>query len=242
MVPLVRGDISGRFDFSRRASTTYDSARAQPTLGRLEAEIGEALFVRTPRKIIPTERGEELYKSISQAVDRLERASGQLKGARRKSAIRLGSAIEFFHERLLPTIDGFDHTLIVTFGLTEKLIEQLKQNALDAVIATQKRPLPGIHYLPCYTESFRLVGNSPLQGASKAELEAMRWISYGIELPIIRRFWAVAFGEKPVFYPSMVIPDLRAIPEAVRLGYGISVLPDYLVDGLLSKGELFNGR
>lgn len=189
--------------------------------------------------MIPTERGEELYKTVAQAVDRLERASGQLKGASRKSVIRLGSALEFFHERLLPAINGFDHTLVVTFGLTEKLIDQLKQNALDIVIATQKRPLTGIHYLPCYNESFHLVGNTPLAGKSKTELEAMSWVSYGIELPIIRRFWTIAFGEKPVFYPSMVIPDLHAIREAVRLGYGISVLPHYLIEEDLKMETLY---
>ena len=41
----------------------------------LEAAIGEALFTRTARRMIPTERGALLYNHIVQAVETLEHVS-----------------------------------------------------------------------------------------------------------------------------------------------------------------------
>lgn len=216
-------------------------------LAGLEAEIGEPLFLRTPRRMVPTAAGELLYKQVAQAVDRLERTEGWLKGASRGSVVRLGAPAEYFHEQLLVRLpkDGAGQ-LLVTFGLTGDLLKGLLDQRLDVVIATQKIAMADIQYVRLGEETFRLVGapgsrppfarNDP--ESAKSGLAAMRWISYQLDLPLIRRFWAEAFGEKPAFSPSLVLPDLRSIKEAVVSGLGISVLPDYLVDRDLGEGRL----
>ncbi len=70
-----------------------------------------------------------------------------------------------------------------------------------------------------------------LEIPSKLSLEWLReqpWITYSEDLPIIRRFWRVVFGVRIDTNPKLVIPDLRAIRDAVSYGFGLSVLPDYL--------------
>ncbi|WP_246302497.1 LysR family transcriptional regulator [Paenibacillus plantarum] len=44
-------------------------------LALLEAEVGEPLFTRTARKMIPTERGKELYTLLAPLVESLEEAT-----------------------------------------------------------------------------------------------------------------------------------------------------------------------
>ena len=64
------------------------------------------------------------------------------------------------------------------------------------------------------------------------------WISYGADLPIIRRFWQQSFGRRPDVQPVLFVPDLRAILRAVELGHGISLLPDYLCREALERGRV----
>lgn len=40
-------------------------------LAALEAALGTALFVRTPRRMVPTEQGQALYTQIAPAVEHL---------------------------------------------------------------------------------------------------------------------------------------------------------------------------
>ncbi|MEG4289426.1 LysR substrate-binding domain-containing protein [Microcoleus sp. C2C3] len=53
-------------------------------------------------------------------------------------------------------------------------------------------------------------------------------MAYSAELPIAPRFWRVVFGRRIDLHPKLIIPDLRAIRQAVESGFGFSVLPDYL--------------
>lgn len=50
-------------------------------LASLEAEVGEKLFVRMARKMIPTERGKLLYSEAAPLVEALEKVSADLKTA-----------------------------------------------------------------------------------------------------------------------------------------------------------------
>lgn len=50
-------------------------------------------------------------------------------------------------------------------------------------------------------------------------------MSYGPELPILRRYWRVVFGQRLERRAAVLAPDLRAVREAVAAGAGISVLP-----------------
>ncbi len=131
---------------------------------------------------------------------------------------------------------------ILHFGETRALIEDLEREQLDMVIATQQIASRQVEYHKIDEERFRLVGPPDLEpltmdtsGSEIEQLEtverwltAQKWISYGVELPIIRRFWQHCFSKRPVFQATLVIPDLHAIAKAIEEGGGISILPDYL--------------
>ena len=72
----------------------------------------------------------------------------------------------------------------------------------------------------------------------RQRLERLDWIAYAPDLPMIRRFWFAAFGERCTLKPKITVPDLRVIKSLVLRGSGVSVLPDYLIADELDNGLL----
>lgn len=212
-------------------------------LSALEAEIGEPLFLRTPRQMVPTERGRILYRQIAEAVDRLEKVSGHFRHPDSFPLLRIGGPAEWIHECLIARLPAHPYLFSFTFGETRPLIQALKNSDIDLLIATQQVATPGLLFTRLATESFKLVGNRPLDKASAGEdmrqwLKGLDWIAYAPDLPIIRRFWFAVFGERCTLTPRITASDLRMIKSLVLRGYGVSVLPDYLIADELNNGLL----
>lgn len=222
----------------------------QPALSRhlaaLEAEVGAPLFYRQPRKMVPTERGVALYNQVAPAVDRLERTTSELRGGTPEAVIRLGAPLEYFKERLAPVVARDEGRIAVSFGTAAALLDLLEDHRLDVVVATQRLSRKGLLFVHLDTEFFWLVGgpgswlaaDAGDLAAVRAELERQPWISYGADLPIIRRFWMESFGERPAMGARLVVPDLHAIGALVERGAGLSVLPSYMVQERIAAGRM----
>ncbi|MBX5457569.1 MAG: LysR family transcriptional regulator [Thermogemmatispora sp.] len=244
-----------------RAGTVSGAARAllltQPAvtqhLAALEAAVGEPLFLRAPRRMIPTARGKELYNQVVQAIETLEQVSQNLgTGQEHPPLLRCGAPREYFQEQVLKRLHSLPYRLWLQFGETADLVNDLEHGRLEAVIATQQLASRDLEFVRLEDEYFVLVGPATLalpeelkEAAARGErgpleewLTSQRWVAYGPELPIIRRFWLHCFERRPTFQAALVLPDLHAIRLAIEQGYGISVLPDYLCRGLLEEGRL----
>lgn len=218
----------------------------------LEAATGHRLFKRTPKGMVPTECGKKLYVQVAQAVDALERVAQGLRGALGSEVplVRLGAPREYFHELVLGGLRDAPLRFWLRFGATEDLLGELERRELNLVVATKRLPSQAIEYEKLADERFVLVGPpdlvAPASDGSVADrdsrvegwLTEQRWVSYGADLPIIRRFWQQSFGRRPDVQPVLVAPDLRAILGAVELGHGISLLPDYLCREALERGRV----
>ncbi|MEP6541146.1 substrate-binding domain-containing protein [Microcoleus vaginatus GB1-A2] len=209
------------------------------------------MFQRTPRRMVPTEAGQRLYTQIAGAIEKLESIPHKNSTSQTPQTIRIGTPQEFFTERILDRLPQDDRTsYTVQFGLTAELIQQLKAGKLDLVIATQKITLSDIECQLLFEENFWLIGppniaNPIAEGTSQADLNPLAqwlltqpWIAYSEELPIARRFWRVVFGRIIDVHPKLIVPDLRAIRQAVVLGFGFSVLPDYLCADWVKENRL----
>jgi DNA-binding transcriptional LysR family regulator len=215
-------------------------------LAALEAEVGEPLFIRAPRKMIPTDKGKALYTKIVPLIENLESMSMEIRHMSSKKLepiVRLGSAVEYFTKKAVGKLKDLEIRLSVQFGTTAQLLDELQKDQVDLFIATQKLQIPGIEYMKIDVETF--VVTAPVDSTSDAkELKDMeqwligqKWLSYGLELPIIRRYWRVNFGDRPFIQPFHVIPDLRAILSAIEQGMGVSVLPTYLIEESLKRNK-----
>jgi DNA-binding transcriptional LysR family regulator len=219
-------------------------------IAALESALGAALFQRMPRRMLPTEAGKRLYTQVVVAIEALEAIPTKTNLGDAPLVIRLGTPTEFFGEYILRRLPKASETFLTTqFGLVQELIEKLLANEIDCAIATQKITKPELEYQLIFEESFWLVGSPtvsmPSQDWLRSDLSALEhWLSpqpliaYSEELPIIRRFWRVVFGQRLAVNPQLVIPDLCSIREAIAQGLGYSVLPDYLCEEWIAQGRL----
>jgi DNA-binding transcriptional LysR family regulator len=242
-----------------RSGTVSGAARilhlTQPAvsqhLAALEAALGQQLFQRLPRKMLPTPEGQRLYTQVVASIEQLTTISTRSLAVNSPQILRLGTPPEFFADRLLPQLSPAEPWLYrIQFGLAPDLIAQLLAEQLDVVIATQRIARSDLEYKLITEENFWLVAPpntivpiSPeiLQADLTLLEEWLRGqplIAYGEDLPIIRRFWRVVFGRRLDLVPQLVLPDLRAIRQAIADGFGFSVLPDYLCEAMVKSQVL----
>ncbi|MEE9320368.1 MAG: LysR family transcriptional regulator [Granulosicoccus sp.] len=221
-------------------------------IAALESAVGHALFQRTPRRMVPTEHGKALYSRMAPAMDGLERVSATLSDTSTDevAVIRLGTPLDYFHEVGIEKLKHSQFRLQVELGDADKMIDGLSRGRLDAVIATQQIRGENIDYTKIDQEDFILVAAPEIilpaklfkktgkQNDIKRFLLEQRWISYSVELPIIRRFWHTAFQQRPDIDPVMIVSSLLLIRKAVELGRGISVLPRYICQQSLRAEKL----
>jgi DNA-binding transcriptional LysR family regulator len=166
-----------------------------------------------------------------------------------KSLLRVGTPLEYFYEVALEGMQNPPFRLWFEFDSAQNLAKPLARNELDMMITPQIVPITGIEYAYLTTESFWVVGSmhqtlpaglSVLEDPAAFEtwLAAQRWISYGVELPMIRRVWQQVFHRRPEFQPCLVIPNLHAIARAVEFDHGISMLPNYLCQKAVKANRL----
>ncbi|OBZ14903.1 LysR family transcriptional regulator [Bacillus sp. FJAT-27264] len=219
-------------------------------LASLEAEVGEALFIRTARKMLPTERGKELYSQLAPLIESLEEATMNFRAASLPTitVIKIGTAHEFYMEKILPRLHQYDFRTITHFGTATELLEMLKEDKVDIIITSQKVQTPGIEYLKLMDEEFAIVAPSQYEIPDTDDLEvreqwlsAQPWMSYGLELPIIRRIWREHFNKRPQIRPVHVIPNLHMILKAIGNGTGLSVITTYLTneDARINTKEIY---
>jgi len=109
--------------------------------------------------MVPTEAGQRLYTQIAGAM----RNSNQFRTKTQPPKLHKPSESvrpnNFFTDRLLGQLPQDDRTFYTEqFWLTAELIQQLKAEKLDIVIATQKITLSDIEYELLFEENFWLVG------------------------------------------------------------------------------------
>lgn len=222
-------------------------------LAALESYVGQKLFLRLPRKLVPTEYGKLLYTQIVGAVENLEQVEVDFRKSALKHLenIRIGAPIEYTNKILLEQLRDVDASVHLLFGLAEDLVDKLVDGELDFVIATQRIIKDNLVYEPLVEENFLIVGHTSIDTREleqyvsvndKEEIEKWLinrpWISYDSKLSIIRRFWKENFNKRPLIKPRMVIPDFNIIIKAVTLNYGISVVSDLFVKDYLLNQKL----
>ena len=232
-----------------RAGSFTEAARAlgvsQPTITAhvqaLESSFGFSLLERSATGAVPTPRGAELARAASAHIDALDDITSLVttspEGAQ---PVHLGGPAELLSVVLMPelarVVEAVGAPIRVTFGLADELVAALGSGSLDVVVSSTRPSGKGITIEPLYDEEFVLVGAPQFAGR---ELSGIPVIAYAENLPIIRRYWRGEFGERPDgLTVAAVVPDLRAIRDAVVGGAGMSVLPAYLVDAALRSGSL----
>jgi DNA-binding transcriptional LysR family regulator len=228
--------------------------RSQPTvtaqLRSLERQLGQQLFERAPRGVVPTAVADELVARVAPHVDALARVAER--GAARDDPfdrpVHLAGPAELTAVRVLPALAplvGGGLRLRVTVGLADDLLAGLPTGRFDLVVATVRPRGREVRAVPLTDEEFVLVAGREwaaridrdrLARHGAAALRDVPLVAYAEELPIVRRYWRAVFGTRPSAPAAVVVADLRAVLAATVAGAGVTVLPRYLcADALASE-------
>ncbi|MFI5616013.1 LysR family transcriptional regulator [Streptomyces sp. NPDC051567] len=218
----------------------------------LERQLGRPLFHRRPRGVTPTAVGDELAHKTAPHLDallRITEAEQEAAGASR--TLHIAGPPEFLCLRVLPALAplvGQGHTLRTTLRAdAEETLDGLAAGHHDLVVTTA-HPRGGLftatalcdeeHVLVAAPYWAALVDPDQLRDKGPAAVDGIPLVEVHESLPLFTRYWTAVFDTPPEAAATVVAPDLRAVLECVRAGAGLAVLPRYLCQGPLSRGEI----
>ena len=107
----------------------------------LEGELGGKLFIRTPKGVILTNEGEELYNYIKEGMNYFINGTNRFASLKNldEGVLNIGSTATISEHYLIPHLKEFHNKypnvdINITNGLTEDLIRNLRNGSLDIVI------------------------------------------------------------------------------------------------------------
>ncbi|MFG2429857.1 LysR family transcriptional regulator [Streptomyces sp. NPDC048590] len=218
----------------------------------LERQLGRPLFLRRARGVTPTTVGDELAHRaaphLDALVDIVEAGLDDTSGAR---TLHLAGPPEFTALRALPALAA-----LVSQGLavrsvfvpgTDEALEGLAAGHHDLAITTA-RPRGGLlasttlcdeeHVLVAAPRWAGRLGPGVLRHKGPAVLEQWPVIEVHESLPLVSQYWVTVFDSRPPTSAAVIAPDLRAVLECAAAGAGLAVLPRYLCQSALERGEV----
>lgn len=222
-------------------------------LKKLEREVGEKLFVRSGRRVRPTEAGRFLLQradDILARVDDLKNDLARLKGLS-SGVLRLGN-IDAASIYVLPKVfsafrrryPGIDIRVLVAD--TDALVSALADGAIELAIVTLPLVARELDVVPIYEDRMVLVANPghELVKSRRTRRDALRYVAERglITYPArstTRRLIEKVFVENGlVMRASMEMSSPEAIKRLTEAGLGASVLPREAVVSELRRGSL----
>ncbi|MFB8024887.1 LysR family transcriptional regulator [Streptomyces sp. NPDC056465] len=218
----------------------------------LERQLGRPLFLRRARGVTPTTVGDELAHRaaphLDALVDIVEVGLDDTSGVR---TLHLAGPPEFTSVRALPALSP-----LVSQGLAlrstfvanaEGTLEGLAAGHHDLALTTA-RPRGGLltstplcdeeHVLIAAPRWAGRLGPGVLRHKGSVLLEQLPVVEVHESLPLVSRYWATVFDSLPAASAAVIAPDLRAVLESAAAGAGLAVLPRYLCESALERGEV----
>jgi len=226
---------------------------SQPGIGlhlnALEVYTGFPLFERTPRKMIPTERGKLLYQQMLNSLLCLEdiEIRFQRKSGTDRATVSVGMCVETFQQVLERHIPNLNFNLIMQFGSNDQLEQSLENGAVDLILATSKSSGNGLIYTPYTSEKLVLVAgrNTDISGFQIQDkvglndwMKSQLWYSTAADMGVLNLFWENNFGERPGFVPNYIVPNKFSIIRCLSEGHGLAVLPDFLCKEAMDSNRI----
>lgn len=212
-------------------------------LNSLEAYVGYKLFDRSPRKMVPTEKGKILYNFILEPLQKLHSAEQHFhrRSQPERVTISVGMCFETFQYTLEEHVASLPFNLIIKFGLYPQMQLDLDNGLLDMIVTPQKGNQQNLVYEAFSKERIVLIagGNtdtSELMGlldkddmkAARDFLKKQRWYSTAADMEHLKDFWSKNFNEHPDFSPNYIVPNISSIIRCLSDNEGFSVVPDFL--------------
>ncbi|MCT4644555.1 MAG: LysR family transcriptional regulator [Carboxylicivirga sp.] len=222
-------------------------------LSSLEAYIGEKLFDRVSKKMIPTEKGKILYNSISPSLNDLMGVERQFQRTIQSEipTLTLGMCFETFQITLEKHMHKLDFNLVNRFSDYKQLLSELEKGITDVVITPHKSDTKGIVYKHIMTEKISLIGSKDINALelqliiktkdNKKILEwlmAQKWYGASSDNEHFVQFWQANFNKNPDFRQNYIVPNFLSIISSLKHGSGIAIVPDFLCNDAIANKEI----
>lgn len=222
-------------------------------LNSLEAYVGYKLFDRSPRKMVPTEKGKMLYNCILDPLKKLGTAEQHFhkRSKTERVTISVGMCFETFQYTLEEHIPDLAFNLIIKFGEYPQMQQDLDNGLLDLIVTPQKGSQHNILYQSFSKEKIVLVAGSDtdikeleplIKDSSLTQvssfLKQQLWYSTTADMEHLKNFWLTNFGEHPDFSPNYIVPNISSIIRCLSKGNGFSVVPDFLCRDAIRSGAI----
>ncbi|MDB5846316.1 MAG: transcriptional regulator ArgP [Rhodoferax sp.] len=245
----------GGFERAAQRLNITQSAVSQ-RLRSLESQAGTVLIVRS-RPLRPTAAGHLLLKHTKQLRllradlerDMQELAPSLLGGSRDEERISIAINADSIATWAMGALQG-----VVQQGLPLEIItddqdftqDWLREGQVLGCVTTFKQALRGCKVVPLGAMNYVAVATPDLaRDRLGGELTAHNFrkapfVAFNRKDDMQTEFVGKAFGLKRVTLSQLFVPSSEGQVRAVLAGWGVSVVPELLVRGLLAQGLLVN--
>jgi DNA-binding transcriptional LysR family regulator len=209
----------------------------------LELDLKIPLFHRHARGLILTEQGELLYRTAREVLQKLEQTRAKLSDSREKPngelkvTANVGLGTHWLTPRLGEFIDQYPE-IKVQMLLTDDELDLAMREADVALRLRQpvqpdliQRKLFTVHFHPYASPEYLKRFGQP---RTIEELNDHRLLQFGGTLPshLLDLNWHLMAGRGPrdPREAAMTVNNLTALVRSAQRGFGIAILPDYLVE------------
>ena len=219
-------------------------------LSKLEDELGQALFYRTPKGVKPTQAGEEAYHLVLPILRDLE-YTRQILEVRRgvvKGHLSIGVVSSVSNNALSETLRDFnteypDVTVRATGGYTQDLLEMVRTAQLDLAIVNMSNRPPSFDIIEILTEELAMVcsAESSKRFGSTVTLQEIALEKLVIPSPRhgLRTIIDEAAAKKKIkLLPQMEFDEMATIEDFVMNTDFVTILPPIAVHRALSTKPL----
>lgn len=247
------------FKIVYEVGTMSDAARelniSQPgvslQLSALESYIGQPLFERTRRKLIPYERANILYAQISAAVNKMEEVETAYllgHGVKRKT-LSIGMFPGMSAQVLDKHLTRLNLNVILHNGSNKQLTTLLENGSVDMIVSNMQTPLRNIEYHFMGNSHFVLIAGKETDLTEFADIDlsnkkALRkWLKSQIwlstpEVEDLTQFWRINFKSDVDVIPNFTVPDVYSIVRSLSCGCGLAVVPESICREAIAQGDI----
>lgn len=209
---------------------------------RLETNLGQALFVRTHRKVDLTAAGQTLQGYVTRGFAEFSRGIHAISDATRAAELRVSVAPTFAAAYLTPRIEQFERfnpSLRLRLDMSQNLVD-FEHGDFDAVIRMSARPPSGLFAEPVSKVRVAPVC-SPMIGAKLRSVAGLRQFTRIIisQAPDAWARWHRAFGredQKP--RREVRFDPMTAGLQAAIDGVGVMIAPVDVIRKQVQEGRL----
>ena len=245
----------GGFERAAQRLSITQSAVSQ-RLRVLEAQVGTVLVVRS-RPVRPTAAGQLLLKHTKQLRllradlerDLRELAPSSAGGSREEERISIAVNADSIATWALPALDALARQRLPLEIVTDDqdfTHEWLREGHVLGCVTTVKQALRGCKVVALGGMPYVAVAEAGFarerlaQGLNAHNFREVSFVAFNRKDDMQSEFVGRAFGLKRVSVHQLFVPSSEGQVRAVLAGWGVSVVPELLVRGLLAEGRLVN--